>query len=214
MTNVQAAGVQGRVAAGFEPVKELFEQQFAQGQHIGAGVAVYHRGRPVVDLWGGLADEESGRPWEEGTMAVSFSTTKGLTATCLHILAERGLLKYGDPVAKYWPEFAVNGKEAVTIYQLLTHQAGIPQLPDGVRAETLLDWNTMVSEIAKLAPVWEPGTNTGYHAITFGYLVGESCAASMGAASARSSATRSRSRSASASCTSARRRAPSRSSRR
>ncbi len=173
MTNVQATGVQGRVTGGFEPVRELFEQQFAQGQHIGAGVAVYHRGQPVVDLWGGLADEDSGRPWQEGTMAVSFSTTKGLTATCLHILAERGLLKYDDPVAKYWPEFAANGKEAVTIYQLLTHQAGVPQMPDGIRAEMLLDWDTMVNEIAKLAPVWEPGTNTGYHAITFGYLVGE-----------------------------------------
>jgi CubicO group peptidase (beta-lactamase class C family) len=165
--------VQGRVEAGFEPVRALFEQQFAQGQHIGAGVAVYHRGRPVVDLWGGLADEDSGRLWEEGTMAVSFSTTKGLSALCLHILADRGLVSYDDLVAKYWPEFAANGKEAVTVYHVLTHQAGVPQLSDGLRADTLTDWDRMVREIAALPPLWAPGTNTGYHAITFGYLVGE-----------------------------------------
>ncbi len=165
--------IQGRVEPGFEPVRELLEQQFAQGLHIGAGVAVYQRGRPVVNLWGGLADEDSGRPWDEGTMAVSFSTTKGLTALCLHLLADRGLVSYDDPVSKYWPEFAANGKESVTVYHLLTHQAGVPQLPDGITTGTLTDWDRMVRDIAALTPVWTPGTATGYHAITFGYLVGE-----------------------------------------
>jgi CubicO group peptidase (beta-lactamase class C family) len=165
--------VQGAVEAGFEPVRELFEQQFAAEQHIGAGVAAYHRGRKVVDLWGGLADGDTGSPWAEDTMAASFSTTKGLTATCLHLLADRGLVKYDDPVSKYWPEFAVNGKAAITIYQLLTHQAGVPQLPDGITTDDLCDWEKMVHGIEELTPLWEPGTNSGYHAITFGFLIGE-----------------------------------------
>ena len=116
--------IQGTVEPQFEPVRELLEEQFANGEHIGAGVCVYHRGTKVVDLWGGLADEDAKRPWERDTMAVSYSTTKGLTATCLHILADRGLVDYQAPVAKYWPEFAKNGKEKITVYHLLTHQAG------------------------------------------------------------------------------------------
>lgn len=165
--------VQGEFEPGFEAVRALFERQFSEGQHIGGAVAVYHRGRSVVDLWGGVADPATGRPWETDTMAVSFSTTKGLTATCLHVLADRGLLRYEDPVAKYWPEFAANGKQGITIYHLLTHQAGIPQLPDGVTLEQLTDWDYMVRGMEGLTPVWEPGTDSGYHAVNFGWLVGE-----------------------------------------
>ena len=106
--------VRGHVEPAFAPVSDLLEHQFAKGEHIGAGVCVYHRGRKVVDIWGGLADEDAGKPWQPGTLALSYSTTKGLTATCLHILADRGLVDYAAPVARYWPEFAQNGKEQIT----------------------------------------------------------------------------------------------------
>jgi CubicO group peptidase (beta-lactamase class C family) len=165
--------IQGTTTAAFEPLRQAFEQQFAEGLHIGAGVAVYQGGKLVADLWGGLADEDRGTPWTRDTMAVSFSTTKGLTATCLHILADRGLVQYDDLVTKYWPEFGANGKSAITVRHLLTHQSGIPQVPDGIVLNDLLDWARITSAIAAEAPLWEPGAETGYHALTFGYLIGE-----------------------------------------
>jgi CubicO group peptidase (beta-lactamase class C family) len=165
--------LQGTVEPGFEAVRELLERQFAAGEHIGANVCVYHRGRKAVDLWGGLADEDAGTPWQADTMAVSFSTTKGLTATCLHILADRGLVDYQAPVATYWPEFAKNGKEKITVFHLLTHQAGLAPLPDGIYSEDVHDWERVIRGIEQQAPAWEPGTESGYHAISFGFLVGE-----------------------------------------
>jgi len=167
------ATVHGTAAAGFEPVRELFERQFAAGEHIGAGVAVYHRGRKVVDLWGGLADEDAGTPWDEGTMAVSFSTTKGLTAACLHLLADRGLVQYSDPVAKFWPEFAASGKVGITVYHLLTHQAGLAAIPDGITMDDFCDWERMTGALAAETPLTAPGAQTAYHAMNFGFLVGE-----------------------------------------
>lgn len=168
-----AEGVQGTVERGFEAVREAFAGQFERGEHVGAAVAAHHRGRLVVDLWGGVADRETGRPWERDTMSVSYSTTKGLTATCLHVLADRGKLRYDDLVSKHWPEFAANGKDKITVYHLLTHQAGIPQVPDDVVVGDLADWGRMVRGMESLTPLWEPGTNSGYHALNFGYLVGE-----------------------------------------
>ena len=165
--------VQGTVEPGFEAVRDLLEEQFAKGEHIGAGVCVYHRGRPVVDIWGGLANEDTRTPWEPGTMAVSFSTTKGLTAACLHILADRGLVDYDAPIATYWPEFARKGKERITVYHLLTHQAGLAPVPEGLFGADVLDWERVIHGLEEQEPVWEPGTATGYHAVTFGFLVGE-----------------------------------------
>ncbi len=165
--------VQGTVEPAFEPLRQAFEQQFAEGQHIGAGVAVYHHGKLVADLWGGLADEDKATPWTRDTMAVCYSTTKGLTATCLHILADRGLVQYDDLVTKYWPEFGANGKEGIKVYHLLTHQAGLAPVPEGLVLRDLLDWERVTSALAAAAPAWEPGAETGYHALTFGYLVGE-----------------------------------------
>jgi CubicO group peptidase (beta-lactamase class C family) len=165
--------VRGTNEQAFAPLRELLERQFADGQHIGAGVCVYHRGRKVVDLWGGLADEDTKAPWEAGTMAVSFSTTKGLTATCLHILADRGLVDYQAPVATYWPEFAKKGKEHITVYHLLTHQAGLAPVPEGIYDDGLYDWDRVIRGLEDEAPAWEPGTASGYHAVTFGFLVGE-----------------------------------------
>jgi CubicO group peptidase (beta-lactamase class C family) len=167
------SAVQGFVEPGFVPVREKLEEQFAAGQHIGAGVAVYQRGRLVADLWGGVADEDTGAPWERDTMAMSYSTTKGLTATCLHVLAERGLVDYRAPVSTYWPEFARKGKEKITVYHLLTHQAGLAPVPEGLYGADLFDWERVIHGLEEEEPAWEPGTDTGYHAITFGFLVGE-----------------------------------------
>ncbi len=166
--------VQGSVEPGYEPVRAVLEQQFASRMHIGAGVAAYHRGRKVVDLWGGLADAATNEPWRENTIAVAYSTTKGLTATCMHLLVDRGLAAYDGPVAKYWPEFAANGKSGITIYHLLTHQAGMAPLPPGMSTvDELCDWERMIHGLEAMAPAWAPGTATGYHALTFGFLVGE-----------------------------------------
>ncbi len=163
----------GTVAPRFQPVRELLEQQLAEGEHVGAAVAVYHRGELVVDIWGGLADQASGRPWQQDTTSVVFSTSKGVAATCLHIIAERGKLSYDDPVARYWPQFAKNGKQEVTVRHVLTHQAGIPQQPEGHDHEQMLDWDTMVHAMEDLTPLWNPGQMTGYHPYNFGWLVGE-----------------------------------------
>jgi len=165
--------IQGHVEPGFEPVREAFQKQFDDGLNVGGSVAVYLRGRPVVNLWGGTTAPDGGEPWREETMTIVYSTTKGFTSTCLHVLADRGLVQYDDLVAKYWPEFARNGKESITIRHLLTHQAGIPQMPEGLAVTDLLDWDTMVRALEGLSPVWEPGTDSGYHALDFGWLVGE-----------------------------------------
>lgn len=138
----------------------------------GAAVAVYHHGEPVVDIWTGTA--RAGLPWQRDTMAVSFSTTKGVVATVVHRLVDRGLLSYDEPVATWWPEFAEHGKADITLRHLLTHQAGMHRVRDLVDgAETLLDWPEMVARLAAAEPAWEPGVRPGYHALTYGWLVGE-----------------------------------------
>ena len=170
---VEQAQVQGTIEPGFEALRDLLEEQFAKGEHIGAGVSVYHHGRKVVDVWGGLANEDTKKPWLADTMAVSYSTTKGLTATCLHVLADRGLVDYQAPVSKYWPEFAQNGKEKITVFHLLTHQSGMAPVPEGLYGADLLDWERVIHAIEADAPAWTPGEYSGYHALTFGFLVGE-----------------------------------------
>lgn len=165
--------VQGDVEPGFEPVAEAFAANFTDHDDIGAAVCVYHRGRPVVDLWGGLADREAGRPWERDTIQLVFSTTKAMTATCVHMLVERGALDLDAPVARYWPDFAAQGKGAVTLRWVLSHQAGLPAVPETVTMEDVLGWDEVVAAIAAAAPVWEPGTAHGYHARTFGWILGE-----------------------------------------
>jgi CubicO group peptidase (beta-lactamase class C family) len=139
----------------------------------GAAVCVYHRGEPVVDLWAGTRDNDL-RPWRSDTMAPSFSTTKGVAATALHVMVDRGWLDYDDRVCKYWPEFAQNGKEAITVRQVLSHQSGlyhIRQMLD--HAEQMLDWGHVIRAIERTSPIHPPGERTGYHGLTFGFLVGE-----------------------------------------
>lgn len=161
------------MAPGFEPVRDAFAANFAAGTEVGAAFAVYHRGRPVVDLWGGVADVATGRPWQEDTVVLVFSTTKGATATCAHLLAARGQLEVEAPVARWWPEFAAAGKEGVTVAHLLAHQAGLAWVDEPMTLEDALAWEPVVAALARQAPHWEPGTEHGYHALTFGWLVGE-----------------------------------------
>ncbi|MCH8813982.1 MAG: beta-lactamase family protein [Chloroflexi bacterium] len=163
----------GTISNGFEPVRDAFAQQIETGDGVGGAVAVYHRGKLAVDLWGGMADRAAGHPWQENTMCVVYSTTKGATSTCLHMLVDRGQLSYDDLVVKHWPEFAKHGKDKITVRHVLTHQAGMPQQPKGLGDEQTLVWDRIVRAMENLEPMWKPGEKTGYHAINFGWLAGE-----------------------------------------
>lgn len=162
----------GTVHPDFWRVARRLQQQLRRGPG-GAAVCVYHRGEKVVDIWGGTRNE-AGEPWLEDTLAVSFSTTKGVTSTALHILVDRGLLDYDDPVAKHWPEFAQAGKERITVRNLLCHQAGLYDIRHLIDdAARMRDWDHMTDALARATPAIEPGSASAYHGITFGWLIGE-----------------------------------------
>ena len=136
-------------------------------------VAAYLNGKLVIDAWAGAADEATGRLMDGNTLFTFFSCTKGVTATCVHLLAERGLLDHDAPIAAYWPEVAAAGKERVTVRHALTHQAGLPHLPPDTTPEFLGDWDGVRRYLAGATPLWEPGARTGYHTYTFGWILGE-----------------------------------------
>lgn len=161
--------IAGETAPGFERVRDAFAANFADGAEIGAAVSVYRHGEKVVDLWGGIADPQQGRPWQPDTLQAVFSTTKGATAACALLLVQRGELDLDAPVQDYWPEFAA----PVKVCWLLSHQAGLPALERPVPLAGALAWDPAVAALAAQRPFWEPGTEHGYHAITFGWLVGE-----------------------------------------
>ncbi|WND36069.1 serine hydrolase domain-containing protein [Streptomyces sp. BB1-1-1] len=165
--------INGEVALGFEPVREAFAANFTQHGDIGAAVCVYWHGRPVVDLWGGVAAPETGRPWARDTLQLVYSATKGATATAAHMLVERGMLDLDVPVAKYWPEFAANGKADIPVRWLLSHQAGLVALDQSLPLAEALAWDPMAAALAAQRPQWVPGTAHGYHGRTWGWLVGE-----------------------------------------
>lgn len=165
--------VQGRCETRFEAVRAAFEENFRERDELGAAVAVTVDGETVVDLRGGWADSARTRPWERDTLVNVWSTTKGPTALCAHILADRGLLDLDAPVATYWPEFAAAGKEAVLVRHLLSHRAGLAGLREPHSLEQLFDWELTTKRLAATEPWWEPGTASGYHAMTYGFLVGE-----------------------------------------
>ena len=167
------ARIAGSVAPGFERVKDAFAANFEHNGEVGAACSVYHRGEKVVDLWGGVADQESGRPWVEDSIVLVFSSTKGATAICANLLVQRGELDLDAPVAQYWPEFAAAGKQDIPVRFLLSHQVGLPVLDKPLAIEDFLAWEPPVNALAAQAPVWEPGTTHGYHAMTYGWLVGE-----------------------------------------
>jgi CubicO group peptidase (beta-lactamase class C family) len=168
-----SATIGGEVAPGFEPVREAFERNFQESDETGAAFALYVKGVKVVDIWGGVADVDSGREWDSDTLALVFSTTKGVTAICAHLLAQRGELDLDAPVAAYWPEFKAEGKENIPVRWLLGHRAGLPAIAGPVAPEVALDWDQITALLAAERPMWEPGTAHGYHALTYGWLVGE-----------------------------------------
>ncbi|MBD3186327.1 serine hydrolase [Candidatus Bathyarchaeota archaeon] len=157
----------------FEPVEETFRMHFARGKDVGASFALMIGDELLVDLYGGYADKERTRPWERNTIVNVFSTTKIMTALCIHILRDRGMVSYDAPVMEYWPEFGCNGKEEVKVWHLLTHSSGLPHFGEPIEPEALYDWDRMIGILERQAPLWEPGTKLGYHMTTFGYLVGE-----------------------------------------
>ncbi|MBB5778241.1 serine hydrolase domain-containing protein [Nonomuraea jabiensis] len=157
----------------FSRVREVFERQLADGAELGAAFAVHLDGELVVDLWGGVADRHTGRPWEHGTPAFAYSCTKAITATVLLQLAERGLVDVRGAVADVWPEFAARGKGAITVEHLLTHQSGLPVVEEPVPVEEFGDLAAIAARLAGQAPLWEPGSAHGYHALSYGFLVGE-----------------------------------------
>ena len=172
MTAPTAYEIHGFVAPGFEPVRDAFAANFEAGLEIGASFAATLDGKPVVDIGAGLRDPERGLEWEQDTVACVFSTTKATVALACAMLVDRGLLEYEQPVAKYWPEFAQEGKERITVGQLLSHQAGLPGITNRPLKD-YYDWDAVTEALAAEKPWWEPGTANGYHAITFGHLNGE-----------------------------------------
>ena len=173
MPDVNGTVVEGTVAPGFEPVVDAFAANFAEQDEVGAACCVYVEGRPVVDLWGGQADAATDRPWAADTPVLVFSTTKGLTAVCIHVLVERGLLDVDAPVASYWPEFAAHGKGDIPLRWVLCHKAGVAAVDAPVTMDDVVGWDGVVAAVAAQAPNWEPGTAHGYHARTFGWILGE-----------------------------------------
>jgi CubicO group peptidase (beta-lactamase class C family) len=169
---IGARDLGGRVEPGFEGVADAFARTL-EGSRGGAAFAAVADGELVVDLWGGAADEDGETPWSERTIALLFSGTKGLVATCMLLLVERGLLDLDAPVSGYWPEFAAAGKEGVLVRHVLAHTAGVPGLRASFTPDDVLDGERMAAAVAAEAPFWPPGTRLAYHAVTFGTLCGE-----------------------------------------
>jgi CubicO group peptidase (beta-lactamase class C family) len=168
-----AVKIEGICDPRFKRVKEIFAASFENGLEVGAAVAATVDGKPVFDLWGGYADKAQTKPWTRDTLVNVFSTTKGITAMCAHRLVDQGKLDLDAPVSKYWPEFAQAGKEKIPVNYLLSHRAGLPAVRKQLPADAYFNWPVMCAALAAHEPWWEPGTKHGYHAITFGYLVGE-----------------------------------------
>jgi CubicO group peptidase (beta-lactamase class C family) len=173
VSNGNGVPIDGHVEPGFEGVADAFRANFALHGDIGAAVALHVEGSKVVDLWGGTTDAAGTAPWREDTLQLVFSTTKGATAVCANMLIERGELDLDAPVARYWPEFAAAGKAELPVRWLLTHEAGLPAVDGTVTRQEALDWFPFCERLAAQRPLWEPGTAHGYHAVTYGYLVGE-----------------------------------------
>jgi CubicO group peptidase (beta-lactamase class C family) len=163
----------GSVAPGFEGVRDAFERNFRERGEIGAAVAAYWRGEKVVDLWGGRRTPDGEAPWNEDTMVVVMSTTKGLSAMTLAVANARRWLDYDAPVARYWPEFAQNGKAEITVRQLLSHEAGLVLLDEPLSLEKLRDFDYTARVLARQKPAWPPGTRHGYHTMTLGLYMQE-----------------------------------------
>lgn len=165
--------VGGDVDEGYGKVADAFRRNLSGGQEIGAAIAVYREGRKVVDLWGGYGNGTTHKPWRDDTLVNVFSTTKGVASLTVAVAASRGYLSYDAKVADYWPEFAQAGKEAITVRQLLAHQAGLVAVDPPLTLQELADPPAMSAKLAAQTPAWTPGTRHGYHGITLGWYEGE-----------------------------------------
>ena len=165
------AEIGGTTAEGWEFVRPLFEENFVKERDLGASVAVYHQGRLVVDLWGGLVDRDCQQPYDDNTLQLVFSTTKGLVAVAAALCVQRGYLDYSALVTKYWPEYGKHGKENTTVADVLSHRAGLPY--ELLPLEEFLNWTAIIHSLEEQRPVWPPGSTHGYHALTYGWLAGE-----------------------------------------
>lgn len=161
--------VHGMVEPGFEAVQTQFARNFAARGEVGAACTIYHRGRKVVDLWGGYRDQQTHAPWEDDTLVLIYSSTKGLAALALAVAHSRGFFDYDTPLATYWPEFAQQGKEHITVRQVLAHQAGLSVIDEPLTPALLADHDTLATILARQRPVWKPGTRQGYHAFSLGF---------------------------------------------
>ena len=164
--------IHGECDPQFSKVKETFEKLYQEDREIGSCFAVYKDGNPLVDLWGGFQDKDKTKPWQKDNLVTVYSTTKGVAAFCIALAMEKGLLKYEEKVSTYWPEFASNGKEDITIGMLMSHQAGICS-PETRNVDDYYNQNLMAEKLAGMTPIWEPGTASGYHSMTFGWLTSE-----------------------------------------
>src|SRR5262245_39454586 len=165
--------VHGHVSPGFEPVRETFVENFTRRRELGGACCVYHRGEKVVDLWAGIRNKQTGEPWERDTMVLVYSATKGLAAMTLAPAHSRGWLDYDERICTYWPEFAQQGKETITVRQLLAHQAGLFAFDEPVDRNVVADLDRLAIVMARQKPAWEPGTRQAYHAISLGFYEGE-----------------------------------------
>ena len=173
MLAVASRSTEGHVGPGFEAVRDAFEENFARRGELGGACCVYFRGEKVVDLWGGIRNKQTGEPWQKDTMVLVYSATKGLAAMTLAIAHSRGWLDYEQRVARYWPEFAQQGKAQITVRQLLAHQAGLFAFDEPVDRSMVADLNRLAVVLARQKPRWEPGTRQAYHAITLGFYEAE-----------------------------------------
>lgn len=165
--------VEGFVKPGFERVVDMFTVVSSEDDFVGGSCSVIHEGETIVDLWAGVADPDSGRPWEADTPVIIFSATKGITAICAHRLVQDGMLELDAPISKYWPEFASAGKEEALVRWALSHRVGLPAPDASVTMDDILGWEGVVASLAAQSPEWPPGQTHGYHAHTFGWIVGE-----------------------------------------
>lgn len=165
--------VDGYVARGFEPVRDAFAENFTRRDELGGACCVYYRGEKVVDLWGGVRNKQTGEPWQKDTMVLVWSASKGLAAMTLALAHSRGWLDYEKRIATYWPEFAQNGKENITVRQLLAHQAGLYAFDEPVDETVVADLDRLAVVLARQKPAWTPGTRQAYHAISLGFYEGE-----------------------------------------
>jgi CubicO group peptidase (beta-lactamase class C family) len=173
MVNTRNSEIHGQVSKGFEAVRDAFVENFSRRRELGAACCVYRSGERVVDLWGGIRNKVTGEPWQEDTMVIVHSATKGLAAMTLALAHSRGWLDYDERVCTYWPEFAQRGKETITVRQLLAHQAGLFAFDEPVDRELVADLNQLALVLARQRPAWKPGTRQAYHAISLGFYEGE-----------------------------------------